>query len=695
MWCPFPIEEDADTAAYDSLVRLLAQIQSEEVKRFTWDDRRMGKLSSTADAEKCALFHAQTDQYVVLAAALHSTQLFDDESFSELAQGYTLDDVIHLGTLPDFRPYITYIKYWGDMMHQWDWLENSFWCRILSQVLPNPGRSRMLDGSLKTFLTTEGTALATRDMLLRVLTGGLLGIYPWSQCQAPLPKRMMIYTMMVIARPDVDHLLHVINIAHNFVVMAMREFLFYTIRTVPAIYDFLVRQYNWTEMEEIVFQCMDAVRDLIYAWEPPVSHGTTFVDGDVSTFWTDRGLWDEIETHIFHCNRQSVKLCYRAATVPIHKRLLMDIASHSRGKKNSIPYPVLTRQQLLETREYVAKFEVPSGLHLSSALMDLTAWGGLDKEATEKMQTAIMRFQYETQLTAPSHALQWLADHDKAQYDLLYAYTQACDERLAVRYVVLPRAWAMAQVRALEKHYGSEGHGLHKNAGVFYYCVKCREFRGSPIEYPDGRNERQRLTSHYLTDVAIQVHGTESGPVCMKRGLRDHDRVIKHRVRNKLNAGASKDLNSGQPIDVCQNTPLIRVCLIGILLCTENSGSIALCTQCGVPVKWESKMIDTDMGPVCGCHLPAEDSPKNKPVACGFCPAKPKQKHARTHKLITCSGLQTIHACRKHHTKWVNRAKYMATQDQVRRYIVARDKRVEAYRRKKRSGAVTMPKQRR
>lgn len=665
-WCPIPTGLPHHSR-YDDLVECMQTYDTFVKEGFTYTPESQSLLAHTTDAVLLNGVYAQFDRYILLASAATALGRFDDATLEALETDLSPHDVIHAGTLPCTIPYAANLKFWGEAPPDPDaWPENAFWFEILGQALPNAGRSRDIVEVLSKHLLAPYSSDALADFLIRILCATFLGVYPWSRCQLPVRARMLVYTAFVVARPTPQMLCDFVQRTRHFMVLALREYLFATVRDMPAPYDYLVEHYAWTDMEMVAFKCMDNVRYWITHWE-----------GDTDTLLTDTGLWCAIEHEAFAANRASVKMCYRAAGKPLYKRMLEEFAAMGRDKNPVKASPTL--EQVFATRRYVAKFSAGPGQRLPTALVDVRAWGGLDDEATKRIQTAMMRFEYETQLSAPRHALTWLAKHDKVQFDALFALLMACDERLAIGFTFLPWEWAQAQTRALQRHYGTEGQGLSKDAGVFLYCPKCREMRANPVVFPEGTNERLRQSSHYPDDVSLEIRGLESYPVCHARTVREHDQTIKHRVRNKMNAGFVVT-DSGQPVEVCANTRLLRVCMIGIRIDTERGGGMALCVHCGVPVKWTQDAISNE-GPCCGCHLPAPIPFDQQPVKCSLCPRTTKRCRTREHRVLdTEQGYVYILACKRHRTSWVNKVEHVVTLDAVRDYLRRQAERTAANR---------------
>lgn len=655
-WCPIPTKHLPHHARYDTIVRRMHTYDTLVKTEFSYMPDSPTLLTRVEDAIRLNGVYAEFDRFILLACAGTAVGRFDDATLDALEADLPPTDVIHIGMLPCTIPYAANLKFWGEAPPDPAvWPENAFWFEILGQALPNAGRSRDIVEVLTKHLMDPRSADALTDFLVRVLCATFLGVYPWARCQLPVRARMLVYSALVIARPTPEMLCDFVQRARHFMVLALREYLFSTVRDMAAPYDYMVTHYKWKEMEMVAFKCMDNVRYWITHWE-----------GDTDTLLTDTGLWCAIEHEAFTANRTSVKMCYRAAGKPLYKRMLAEFASMGRQKVPVKASPTL--EQVFAARKYVAKFSAGPGQRLPTALVDVHAWGGLDKEATKRMHTAMMRFEYETQLPAPRHALTWLAKHDKKQFDALFALLVACDERLAIGFSFLPLEWAEAQTHALQRHYGTEGQGLSGDAGVFLYCPKCREVRATPVTYPEGRNERLRQSSHYPDDVSLEIHGLGSRPVCHARTVREHDQTIKHRVRNKMNAGFMVT-DSGQPVEVCANTPLLRVCMIGIRLDTERGGSMALCVHCGVPVKWTEDAISSQ-GPCCGCHLPQPIPFDQQPVKCSLCPRTAKRCRTREHRVLdTEQGYVYIVACKRHRTSWVNKVEHVVTLDAVRDYL--------------------------
>lgn len=632
-WQPMPCGDPACTI-YDSTVSAITQ--------------HMITLQDT-DLPVHDIMHVvrELDEHLVLAAYMENLECFTDTAIAPVYAFMRENGAsLNVDNAPDATKYLYYLRYWGKNMIDGK-IDREVWCGILGQSLPNPGRARKIVITLTKYLRTTdhvgktgvfNATVAVRDFLVYVIPASILGIYPHCQHRLSMRARMLVYTAFSLCPPSCANLACFVEENKWFVTFAIREYLFYILTHVPSVHDLLCELYKWNDMHRETTDAMDTVRSV-------------FSEKVVSPdFLEDRDMWSEVNEMVYAHNKESVKTCYRAAPEPFYVRMLKEYhAAATKKKKNEA---TMSASAALRAYTYAAQYDVPEGRILSYALPTVREWNQLDEDAVQRIELASRRYETETHTADTGHALKWLRKHDRTQYDMYYTFLRACQWRLSISFGYLPIEWTEKQVAALQRHYGTPV-GLHEDAGVFLYCPQCAQMRSKAVEAPAGQDEKVRLTAYYPDGVSVAVNGTETELVCNAHNIRDHDKRIKHKARNKMNSGLALQERDFQ-VAVCHNTPLIRVCLIGIVVFTQNSGGMSLCVNCGTAVKWTEAALSTD-GPSCGCD---RIDPQEVYVTCELCDKQVKRKNTRSHEIIAVNGLREAYFCRRHGTKWVSRLDY-------------------------------------
>lgn len=559
--------------------------------------------------------------------------------------------------LPDLCAALSSVPFWGHSAARAPSYLRT-WAVFLGQVLPNPCRARAFAETVKRRIDRP----EFHDYILRVVFAALLGVYPGDAEVVGVRERMVLFAAFSLNPPTAWQMARFAEIAPQFVLFACRQHLFFTIRQVPALHEFLRETYYWEEMERAVTAGLASARAHVLA----VGLHPGFLD--------DANTWSRCETLLFAQNQHSLCYCYRAAVKPFHEKILSEYERLTRTGSAFRPTP--TAVQLMDAHAFVARFRTP-GL-LSFDLADPARWpdGVLPPHLLRLLVDAKATYDNETQMTSSVGALKRIHAESPEGYNALFSMLTAIAGRLAIRWQRLPLAWARAQAEAVARlDAGARENGARENgntdAGEYMLCPKCKELRAVPIEYPAGIDERTRASSRFPAQVSIRMNAfAPVRLICHARGIRKHDATAKrheHNARKK----PSKRAKRIDPIPVCSDVEVLRINLVGILLYTRVNGLVTLCVDCGALLKWTRGCL-SERGPTCGCRLETLE----RVVPCDICRKRGPVDSMRAHTVLRKTGLAEVVVCRAHNTQWIDAMRAVPIFSEVREAVLKRRARI-------------------
>lgn len=601
----------------------------------------------------------QTEPLMLIASYMDEYGVYDDESLFQVMLTLAPPDnssAMSVAGLPNLCHAVFFSTYIKQTVPQ-TLPRVEPWTNILNQCLPNPCRPRALVPNLVKGVEghVEGIeAHAARDVVLRVLFGGLLGVYPSAQCRPAVRDKLKMYAAFALLPPDNAALCRFMKKRSRFVLMAFREYLFFLVQQLPALHGYLCKSYYWEELERVGTRAMDTIR--------------THMAGLKREFLLDDDLWDRAETvaHIKH--QDTLKSCYRSPEHEFHEMALEAFEQMTRTDRDYFPVP--TESQWYQAYAYVFRasratirprhqhpdkvegamrvrkrrntqvkvmagpdmhrrmrapanasaavydLQPPEGEQASAGdedetddqhraadadkfepfkrmLTDVCRWGGVSELTCHRVHKTRFDFETHTHLTGFRNLLPILFEESREDYNALYAFFSACSYRLCFKWAALPVSWGEAQLKAL---------GGNPVLGTHFVCPKCREISTEPVTFPEGQNATARRESMYPQDICIRMQGHDTSLRHAKRGLRRHDQTRKRHVKNDPRTSSVR--KHIDPIEVCYDIPVLRVNLVGRLFLTKRDGWITLCVDCGAVVRWSHQGVGP-RGPTCGCFLSA------------------------------------------------------------------------------------------
>lgn len=233
---------------------------------------------------------------------------------------------------------------------------------------------------------------------------------------------------------------------------------------------------------------------------------------------------------------------------------------------------------------------------------------------------------YSSQISSKKVAsvLRSLSKNAPRDYHVLKTFFTQLNHRKSIRLYSLPLDMTLAQIGALHKLYQTApGQPLHPEAGMFYFCTNCLNFKASLVEHEDAsaKNLSFRGSKGACIDtMTMEVRCAKRPSKAYKKKSQAKERGKDARYFQKENVEEvkasrkkSRMVRSMACVKICESQPLAKLNMIGSLLVVEGKQKILLCPQCGSPttMKWYKY---GPQGLACRCRLEKElEDLRNQP----------------------------------------------------------------------------------
>lgn len=585
---------------------------------------------------------ARLDEFIPLVAHMVCEHKFDDASLAPLVARLGPEGgLVHtIRTMPDICHLVFSLGFWTKKVAD-------DWAVLLTKATPLPCKARNLENSFSQ--AVEHTEVY--DFLIRVLFGCFLGLYGGHK--APFWTRVWCYAVFVVYPPSVKQFQKFIMANKAVVSICVETFILFSMKQTP-FHDYLVKNYQWAPIYENRFEAM---KDL------QLHVQSVAVD---RSFLTRKSNWTGLDEKLQTYSVEFKKYCFRPLVQDFGSRMYEQAFKIWRKNSQSKCYSgLLTIPQ--EYFEYVwsIPYDVHNQRHFDAYLSMLPShlFGEI---IIQRWNDARTNYYMEQNMTGPQHLL---AGTEKKKTGLyytdpqlffdLFAYCLVFTHRLKLRWGLLPRSWALSQADALASAHGT----LSPDAGVYYICPNCCKIRTKPVTFPNGQFKNKRERARYCHDVRIDFGNMVA--YCKDYSPRRKKQILKRRKRKQKN---DEEYENGDNIKVCSQTPLVRFCMVGVMLTTEQDGNLALCVDCGTMIAWTPECV-SERGPTCGCRLKElETAPLAEPSVCASCDRQlSPRSRTRTHTVFNdvTGEIEEIRVCRGHHTHWEHKLQYMFPKSQL------------------------------
>lgn len=594
---------------------------------------------------------SELDLFVPLIAHMELRRAFADDALDlaavDTGLAHTLD------TMPDVCAVLFAMNLWARKRD----LEGPLreWATLLLKATPLPCKGRNLENA---FGDAARDHPAFYDFIVRVLLGAFLGLYGGRK--APFWTRVWAYAALVLHPPAPGRLRAFIAANKATVAICVETYLLFSYGMTP-FREFFARTYAW---DLIVGKRFDALRALqAHVDAAAAEHGAAFLRDETGASWAR--VENELQRHTVDFKKH----CFRSVVQPFADKIVEESYKVWRRESAQKCFAgvLLVAEEFYE-HAWSVPYE-PDDQRFLDARVEQLPPAHFPADLIASYGAARADYYMERASTAPQHLVSGTEKRrdglyftDRELFFQLFGYCLAAQQRLSIRWGLLPRAWALRQAHALLRRKGQES--LAPDAGVYHLCPNCCKIRSRPVTFPEGAVETRRAKGLYPYEVRYDL-GDEQA-YCKDFSPGRKRQILKRRRRKRPAApGAPDTAAGGENIRVCSATPLSRVCMVGILLYTEQDGNLVLCVDCGTLVAWTPECL-SPRGPTCGCAL--EPVPPAPVGECGLCERAlfADKDEFRAHDVLDPDGtVGKLFLCTSHYSRWATRLTYILPRDVV------------------------------
>lgn len=623
IWCPYSSPEK-DHQIYWSVVQ---------------------RVSFWGHQEPSDLSLSNLDEYIPLVAHMVCEHAFSDDLLAPVVPRLgPFSGLVHsIKTMPDICNMVYYLGFWTKKLasYYYDWTV------LLTKATPLPCKARNLENSLADAMDYP----EVYDFLVRVLFGCFLGVYGGHK--APFWARVWIYAVFVNYPPSIKQMKKFILRNKGVVTICVETFILFSLKQTPFD-NFLREKYQWDTIYDNRFRAMEFLQEHIHK-----------IATDKS-FMTNPAKWAGLDDTLQVFSVEFKRYCFRPIVQPFGDRIIEQCYKIWRKNTSTRCHAgLLTIPPEYFEHVWSIPCDVLNQRHFDAFLSMLPS-DLFSDDIIQKWNKARHDYYMEQNVTGPQHLMAGtekkktgLYYSDPQTFFDLFVYCLVFTHRLKIRWGLLPRSWALNQAAALAQPF------LVPDAGVYFVCPNCCKVRTKPVTFPDGQFKNKRERARYCHDVRIDFSNMVA--YCKDYSPRRKKQILKRRKRKNKN---DEDYENGDNIKVCSQTPLIRICMVGVMLYTEKDGNLVLCVDCGTMIAYTPQCV-TERGPTCGCCY--NPQPKIEPPgSCASCNRTfSHRSKTRSHDVLNevTGDIETIKVCRGHNTHWEQKLQYLFPKETLLRAI--------------------------
>ncbi len=384
----------------------------------------------------------------------------------------------------------------------------------LTKVIPRACKCRAFTSSLANGWLKRGYT-SIFQCVLRMIMASLLGVYEHSKVVASFQVRQKLYKWFSLMPPSGEELAEWIAQNKFLILYILREYLFWSIKYLPALYDFLGENYYLSSVINNTFDSMDTVRRRLnhhvfeyYACHPLVDD----MNNSLFDHFLNEGVFQP-----FNCLLTTRKQWQLDKPWFTWADYFLDQAN----KENPDNWPRVIEMSFAECmNSYFDDFDV---LHFYS---EKVPWIDIDAEkklldiifsrvkqwwpisywflgtlpfsvhadSIRELASAEDLYQRETSRSGVKKTLDKILRRGARDYLILRHFFQCLKRRQSILVYPLPRDWTDMQIKKFHQLYQTKpGETLPEQAGLYMACVNCSSIRSITIPYEVDDEKQKKL----------------------------------------------------------------------------------------------------------------------------------------------------------------------------------------------------------
>jgi hypothetical protein len=478
---------------------------------------------------------------------------------------------------------------------------------------------------------------------VRLLMCSLLGGYDQSEYIPPLAPRMMIYKWFsLLGYPSMGDISWFVEHNSELARLVIQEYVLYGIVQLPSLRSYLMESGYHKKVEGYAFECMDKIREVVADNMTEMRRTGTTRSGGTNWF-------SGISAVITKYNVLKLGYAYKPTDSSFADHVISITKSVDGAMFNTEGFMDTETGGVVESRRSVVRAQIdsaPAGEHVSYEWLSEAFKVKITN--IDMLKIAEKLYVTESSTVDVKNVIYDIVRSSPWDYHVLKTFFYELVDSRKLKFYKLPESMVRGQVEALHRIYKTApGDVLHPEAGTYYICTGCYDFKASLVEHEDDKSGEKNIAARgadrvYVDTITLEVRcskkmskssknkrfsadksilggafapgATDSagaspfgaglpGPEAQFGGARPGpeplgyfnprmiDRKLKTKNRAEMVCKSRREnrINKAMTDAIhCRSMALAKVNLVGRMLVIEGEKKVVLCPMCASPttMKW-------------------------------------------------------------------------------------------------------------
>ena len=304
------------------------------------------------------------------------------------------------------------------------------------------------------------------DFMSKTVLCSILGAYSHSKSSLSWKSRIIVLRRLVYSPPNRTQMQEwLFGGYQHFLFYVIKEFLTYSIRLIPSLFEEIRDTYKWDAFESCVHNAMDNMRK--------------FMENNIKKSTTISGWLEGIEPMLMQINKQQLGNLFRPQRMTFTNTILNLCERLDEQNNQAKPYIAFPREYRNLMRDMSKR--IP---RTPNVPVEWLTYFGVKNNAVESLKNIQKHYHQNTFRADVKKLLNDVSRYDfEAIRELFKIFYQV---HHMVRVFPLPKHYYVSQIKALRRRYElKDGEYFSDNVGMVYACLACHTFKAFVVKSTD------------------------------------------------------------------------------------------------------------------------------------------------------------------------------------------------------------------
>ena len=448
---------------------------------------------------------------------------------------------------------------------------------------------------------------------VRMLMCTLLGGYDHCDYLPGLRARMMVYKWFSsTGYPTLGDITSFARRNSELARLVVQEYILFAVAQLPSLRSYLMESGYHKIVEGYAFECMDMIRKVVAKNMEEIHHTGSCESGT-------RDWFEGTPAIISNYNTLKLEYAYKPTDCSFADHVGEITRAIDGAMFNKAGFMKTEKEKVVNARRAVIREVIDlHGPYGPVSYEWLCERFKVSMANIDMLKIAEKLYVTESSTVDVENVINDIVRRSPWDYHVIKTLFRELIDARKLKFFKLPYHIVMSQIEALHRIYKTApGEELHPDAGTYYICTSCYEFKAPLVEHEDGEDGAKNMWTKGVDNVYLDTDSWQL--LCLNKVSKS---TKKHKAEDdKNNAAMKASKSASHPLGFfddrivtrdyrcdnayrsrrsnkieneiaeernCKSKPVTKINLLGYMMVIEGSKKILLCPLCASPttMRW-------------------------------------------------------------------------------------------------------------